>query len=125
MSLPQQFKQKATAVGETALSEVAPRLFRGVISGWLEGKTAEHFYKFVKDHAGQNWITEMVPPRAQGRIHAFAKSGMDWLTVEWFLGAIIKEHPDIASLIASSPEVKAELEKQLENIQAGLRLDKT
>lgn len=120
MSLPQQFKQKATAVGEAAISEVAPRVFRGVIAGWLEGKTAGDFYKFAKAHAGQNWIAEMVPLRAQGRIHAFAKD-VDWLTIEWFLEAIINEHPDIASLIASSPEVKAELEKQLENI----RVDKS
>ena len=118
MNLPQQFKQKATAVGQAAVSELAPAIFRGVLSGWLEGKTAEDFYKFVKSHAGQNWATELVPPAAQGRIHAFAKGGMDWLTTEWFLDAIINEHPDIASLIASSPEVKAELENQLQNIKA-------
>lgn len=118
MKILQQFKQKSVAVGEAAISEVAPVIFRGVIAGWLEGKTAEDFYKFIKAHVGQNWLIELVPPRAQGRIHTFAKGGVDWLTIEWFLQAIIGEHPDIASLIASSPEVKAELEKQLENIQA-------
>jgi len=121
VGLPQQFKQKATVVGEAVISEVAPAIFRGVIAGWLEGKTAEDFYKFVKAHAGQNWLNELVPPAAQIKINALAKRDIDWLTIEWFLEAIIKEHPDIASLIASSPEVKAELEKQLENI----RVDKS
>jgi len=121
VGLPQQFKQKATAVGEAAISEVAPAIFRGVIAGWLEGKTAEDFYKFVKAHAGQNWVIELVPPKAQGRIHAFAKGDLAWLTIEWLIESLISEHPDIASLIASSEYVKSELETQLSNIRDGLK----
>lgn len=123
--MPIQFKQKVAAVGEAAISEVAPIIFRGVVCGWLEGKTAKDFYLFLKQHVGQDWLEELVPLRARARIQAFSKGGVDWLTVEWFLKAVVDEHPDIASLVVSSPEVKTELEKQLGNIKAGLGLDKT
>jgi len=118
--LPIQFKQKAVAVGEAALGEVAPIIFRGVIRGWLEGKAAKDFYDFTKRHTGGNWLEELVPVRAQHRIQALAKGGTEWLTVKWFLESVIDEHPDIVSLIVSSVEVKTELERQLANIKAGL-----
>lgn len=119
--LPTQFKQKAVAVGEAAIGEVAPIIFRGVILGWLEGKTAKDFYDFTKQHVGQNWLEELVPVRVRHRIQALAKGGVEWLTGEWFLESVIGEHPDVASLIVSSAEVKTELERQLANIKAGLR----
>ena len=119
--LPIQFRQKAAAIGKAAQGEVAPIIFRGVIRGWLEGKTAKNFYDFTKKHTGGNWLEELVPVRARPRIQALAKGGVEWLTVEWFLEAVVDEHPDIASLIVSSGEVKTELETQLANIKAGLK----
>ena len=116
--MPIQFKQK---VATAALGEVAPIIFRGVIRGWLEGKTAKDFYDFTKKHVGGNWFEELVPVRTLHRIQALAKGGLEWLTMEWFLESVIDEHPDIASLIVSSVEVKTELEKQLANIKAGLK----
>lgn len=120
MSLPPQFKRKATAVGEAAISEVAPIIFRGVVLGWLEKKSAAEFYEFLERHKGQNWLDDLVPPRVRGRIQAFSKGGMGWLTLEWFVETVC-EHPDIVSLIASSEEVRAELETQISNIRDGLK----
>jgi len=69
---------------------------------------------------GQNWLDDLVPPSALARVQSFSKSGVEWLTVPWFVDSISSEHPDIVSLIASSEEVRAELEKQLDNIKSGL-----
>jgi len=109
-----------TAFGNSAVGEVAPRVFSGVLSGWLEGKTAKDFYLFLKQHVDRNWLSDLVPPRALARVKAFSKGGVAWLTIPWFVDSISSEHPDIVSLIASSEEVRAELEKQLDNIKSGL-----
>ena len=113
-----QFKQK---VATAALGEIAPIIFRGVVNGWLENKTGKNFFDFLKHHVGQNWLNDLVPPRAQMRIRALIKNGLEWLTMEWFVKSIAREHPDIVSLIASSEYVRTELEAQISNIRDGLR----
>jgi len=107
-----------------AINEFLPGILGGVVNGWLTNKTPQEFYNFVKIHAGQDWFSAMLNPKVQSKMRGMADD-LKWLDIDWFVGAIVKEHRDIAVLIYSSPGVKAELEKQLENIKAGLSLDKT
>lgn len=107
-----------------AISEFLPGILGGVLNQWLMNKTPQEFYNFVKTHAGQDWFSAMLNPKVQSKMRGMADD-LKWLNIEWFVGAIVKEHRDIAVLIATSPGVKAELENQIENIKDGLSLDKT
>ena len=115
--IPQQAKR-------ATINVFLPSILSGVLNQWLTNKTPQEFYNFVKTNTGQDWFSGMLNPRVQSKIKGMADD-LKWLNVEWFVGAIVKEHRDIAILIVTSPGVKAELENQIENIKDGLSLDKT
>jgi len=101
------------------ITEFLPGMLGGVVNGWLEDKTGRQFYDFVKAHVGQDWFSGMLSPQIQSRVKGMADD-LTWLNIDWFVGAIIKEHRDIAVLIYSSDMVKEELTRQIDMIKEKL-----
>lgn len=102
---PQKFR-------DAAIGEFLPGICSGVVSSWLRGKTAKEFYHDIKQHAGENWLADMIPPRSIDRIKGVVKD-TNWLNMEWVVDTIAEEHKDIAILILTSPSVKSEMELQI------------
>jgi len=104
---------------KAAINEFLPGILGGIVNGWLEGKTGRQFYNFIQAHAGQDWFSGMLSPRIQSKIKGMADD-LKWLDIDWFVGAIVKEHRDIAVLIYSSDTVAKEISRQIEIIKQRL-----
>ena len=104
---------------KAAISEFLPGILGGVVNGWLEDKTGRQFYDFVKNHVGQDWFSGMLSPQIQSRVKGMADN-LKWLNIDWFVGAIVKEHRDIAVLIYSSDMVQEEISRQINMIKEKL-----
>lgn len=100
-------------------NQFLPGILGGVVSGWLEGKTPGQFYYYIKEHTGEDWFAVLISPNVQKKIRGMADD-LNWLNIEWFVSAIIKEHRDIAVLIYSSEEIRNELSRQIEIIKEKL-----
>jgi len=102
-----------------AINEFLPGILGGVVNGWLTNKTPQEFYNFVKIHAGQDWFSAMLNPKVQSKMRGMADD-LKWLDIDWFVGAIVKEHRDIAAVIYSSELVKAAQIRQIDIIKEKL-----
>ena len=116
-------KQKTAGIKDAVISEwLVPGFIAGIIDNWLEGKTAKQFYGFVIAHKGQHWLLELAPELDVNKAKGVVKNP-SWLTIDWFVKVTKDEHPDISGLILTSPEVKEEIERQLELIRLELSSD--
>lgn len=104
---------------QATINQFLPGILGGVISGWLEGKTSGQFYFYIKKHIGEDWFSSLLSPNVQKKIKGMADD-LDWLNMEWFVSAIVKEHRDIAALIYSSEEIRNEIARQIEIIKERL-----
>ena len=112
-------KLSAQRVKKAAFSEFLPGILSGVVNQWLLDKSAKQFYDFVVAHAGQDWFSGMLSPQVQSKIKGMADD-LKWLDIDWFVGAIVKEHRDIATLIYSSEVVRDALIRQIDIIKEKL-----
>ena len=102
-----------------AINQFLPGILDGVVNGWLEGKSPGKFYYYIKEHTGEDWFAVLLSPNVQKKIKGMADD-LGWLNLEWFVGAIVKEHRDIAVLIYSSEEIRNEISRQIEIVKEKL-----
>lgn len=102
---PQKFR-------DAAIGEFLPGICSGIVSTWLQDKTAREVYHDIKEHKGENWLVDMIPAKSINRVKGVVKD-TSWLNMEWLVNTIAEEHRDIAILIVTSSMVKSELELQI------------
>jgi len=99
----------------------APSLFKGVLNGLLhrDDITVDKVVVMVQ---GNQALWDHLSPDIVHSLHRAAEhvTEVDWLTVEWFIEAIKKEHPALASLFLGWRKARNWLGRQIEVIKKEL-----
>jgi len=99
-----------------AIKEFAPDYFPGIVAEWVEGKTVKDFYNFIE--TGSLW--EKIPEGQRHWLLSYRPWNLNWLTLEWVIGAIGKANPDLGYLVGSSPELQERIQTEIEQIKQKL-----
>jgi hypothetical protein len=96
----------------------APTIFKGVLNEVLHNPnvTVKKVISLVEEN-GSLW--EIIPEDYHSKITRAAQhiDDLDWLTVDWMINAIKREHPALASLFLSWRKARNWLERQLTAIK--------
>ena len=109
-------KISARGITRAFIKEFAIDYFPGIVAKWVNGKTVKEFYSFIE--SGSFW--EKIPPGQQNWLLSYKPWKLDWLTLEWLIGAIGKANPRLGYLIGSSGELQAKLQEGINNMKKRL-----
>jgi len=109
-------------IGELALrgmvANKAPDLFKGMLNAWL----TDFFIspQMLSDMVMNNQsLWPLIPENYHVQFQRMASkiSDLDWLTTEWVIDAVRKEHPSIASLFLGWKKGRNWMDRQIIQIK--------
>lgn len=97
----------------------APGILKGVMIEHLSGVSVKEMSSWIMEGRG---LLDQVDDKTRSKLKKLAgKIGrLEWLTADWAIDAVRKEHPALASLFLGWPEARAWLEKQAQTIREEL-----
>lgn len=97
----------------------APGILKGVMIEHLSGVSVKEMSSWIMENRG---LLDQVPQATRLKLRKLAgKIGrLEWLTADWAINAVRKEHPALASLFLGWPEARAWLEEQAQMIKKEL-----
>lgn len=99
----------------------APTIFKGWLNTFLHSRkvTVEKMVTLVEENQS---LWSLIPKEHYDRIRRATKQAgnLDWLTVDWTINAVKKEHPALASLFLGWRKGRNWLGRQLEEIKQEL-----
>lgn len=97
----------------------APAMFKGVMIEFLRNTTVDEIIDRVNKNKS---LWSLVPQEEHDKIRHLAQQiqNTDWLTAEWAIDAIRRDHPAIASLFLGWTKSRNWLERQCNEIRENL-----
>ena len=114
-------KQRLVPFGKGLMQELVPRMAAGDItemfSDW--GVTVAMITEYVQSNHSL-WGDMDEDKRRQLAVLAQKVGNLDFITSEFLINSIRKDFPEVASLFLNSPSAREWLERQIEELKAGV-----
>ena len=109
-------KFSSRAITRGFAKEFAPDILKGILEEEVQDKTVKDFYEWIDSTN----LWDKIQPGQQQFLLSYKPWTLDWLTIDFIIGAIAKSNKTLALLITTSPELQGKLEDEIKDIKGRL-----